>query len=369
MAWIRRAPSGHWQVRYRDPEGAEKVETFRLKGDARSRAAEVEASKLAGRYRDPRAGRASLASFWRAWRARAGASGHPSERTLISYDELWRLYIEPALGSKRLNAITRADVEQLVASVGAKSAWRAADVLKVTRMILGRAVAAELIATNPAARVTPPRIEISEPRVLTPEELSRLVDAMPERWRAFVLLAGYSSLRFSELVALRVDRLDLPRRRIRVEAKITEAGGRLIEGEPKTRQSRRSVAIPEFVAFELAEHLRKYPAGPSGLVFTMPGGGPVRRQAFYRRVWKPATALAKLEGFKVGQLRHTGASLAIAAGANPLLVAARLGHTNTRMVERHYASLFEGLDREIARNLEEMHRRRASESRRLRPSS
>ncbi len=202
--------------------------------------------------------------------------------------------------------------------------------------------------------------------MLTPEEVARLVDAMPDRWRAFVMLGAYSSLRFSELVGLRVDRLDLPRRRIRVEAKITEAG-RLIRGEPKTKQSRRSVTIPEFACFELAEHIRKYPPNPDGLVFTMPGGGPVRRPAFYRTVWSPATKTAGLEGFRPGLLRHTGASLAIASGANPLLVAARLGHTSTRMVERHYASLFEGLDGEIARSLQVMHERRAEESLRLRP--
>src|SRR5437867_580569 len=41
-----------------------------------------------------------------------------------------------------------------------------------------------------------------------------------ERWRAFVLLAAYSSLRWSELVALRVSRLDVLRCRIRVEVKV-----------------------------------------------------------------------------------------------------------------------------------------------------
>jgi integrase len=72
-------------------------------------------------------------------------------------------------------------------------------------------------------------------------------------------------------------------------------------------------------------------------VFTAPKGGPIRRPAFYRLVWKPATIAAGLEGFRVGQLRHTGATLALEAGASPLLVAFRLGHTSTRMVEQHYA--------------------------------
>lgn len=160
--------------------------------------------------------------------------------------------------------------------------------------------------------------------------------------------------------------VDLLRHRIRVEEKITEHG-RLIHGEPKTRQSRRAVTIPKFVAQAIAEHVRRYPGGPERLVFTGPKGGPVRRPAFGRLVWRPAVARVGLDGFQFKNLRHTGASLAIAAGANPLLVAHRLGHTSTRMVEKHYVSLFEGLDREIGEKLGTMRRRRRTESKRLRP--
>ena len=56
------------------------------------------------------------------------------------------------------------------------------------------------------------------------------------------MAAAYSSLRWSELVALRVDRLDLVRDVIRVEEKIVESG-RLIAGAPKTERSRRTVTL------------------------------------------------------------------------------------------------------------------------------
>lgn len=95
---------------------------------------------------------------------------------------------------------------------------------------------------------------------LSGEELDRLVEAMPDRYRAFVLTAAYSSLRWSELVALRVDRLDLVRDVIRVEEKIVESG-RLIAGAPKTERSRRAVTLPHTITLELAEHLRQYAPG------------------------------------------------------------------------------------------------------------
>ena len=351
MVWVRKAPSGRWQARWRDPGGRHRVKTFRLKADAERFLVSIEDSMHRGAYQDPNAGRETLGTFWAQVRANAERTGRLSERTLIAYDEVWRLYLSP-LADHPLNTISRADVEDVITSTN--SPWRANDVAKVLRMILGRAVKAGKIGTNPASGIELPKIEHREPRTLSPDELERLVEAMPHRWKAFVLVAAYSSLRFSELVGLRVGRLELPRNRLRVEEKITEAG-HLIAGTPKTERSRRTVTLPDFVTFELAEHLRRYPPGPNNLVFTMPKGGPVRRQTFYHRVWGPALEIAGLQGFRFGQLRHTGATMALEAGANPVLVAFRLGHTSTRMVEQHYAGRLDRADKEIAEALAARH--------------
>jgi integrase len=222
----------------------------------------------------------------------------------------------------------------------------------VLRRLLSAAVDAEAIARNPARRVATPRIEQERPWVLTMEEVDALVEAVPDRYQALVLLAAYGSLRWSELVALRVDRLSPSRNRVRVEEKIVESG-HLIRGEPKTKRSRRWVTVPDFVALAMAEHVRKYPPGPDGLVFTASQGGPIRRPAFYRLVWSEATGATGLKGFPFRNLRHTGATLALQEGTNPILVAFRLGHASTAMIERHYGELGEGFDREIADRLSE----------------
>ena len=41
-------------------------------------------------------------------------------------------------------------------------------------------------------------------------QVEAVADALGARWRAMVFLAAYSSLRWWELVELRLDRLDLP---------------------------------------------------------------------------------------------------------------------------------------------------------------
>jgi integrase len=357
---------GRVELRYRDASGVQHSRFFDSLTEALDFQATVRVKRRTGELIDPARARVSLERFYAGWRARAEELGKPSERTLINYDEKMHRYVLPSLGKVPLAAISRADVEEVVAS--APTPWVASDVLKVLRMILNRAVAEERIGRNPASRVAAPQLPRAEPWVLTPEEVERCADAVGERWRALVLTAAYSSLRWSELVALRVSRVDLLRRRIRVEEKITEHG-HLIPGEPKTWQSRRSVTIPKEVAEEIAAHLHRHPQGGDGYVFAGEEGGPLRRSHFGRLVWRPATKAAGIGGFKFANLRHTGASLAIAAGAHSMQVAARLGHTSTRMIERHYVSLFEGLDAEVGEQLGRMRRRAVKESRRLRPGA
>jgi integrase len=111
--------------------------------------------------------------------------------------------------------------------------------------------------------------------------------------------------RFCELVALRLDRLDL-----RVAGFVsTKSWSRLAtsSGEsPRPGAPGRWVTVPGFVAFAVAEHVRLYPRGPHGLVLTAPKGGPIGRPAFYRLVWHKATKAPGLEKFPLRNLRHTG---------------------------------------------------------------
>jgi integrase len=353
-------PAGKAQRRYdatfRGPDRREHSKSFTKLGDAEAWLEEERTRARRGAWIDPKRGSETFASFYERWKERAKENGKPSERTMIAYDELWRLYIAPKLGDQSLNTITRADVERVVRAAADRSAWRAHDALKVVRRLLSAAVDNEAIVRNPGARVEAPKIEQERPWVLSMEEVDGLVEAVSDRYRALVLLAAYGSLRWSELVALRLDRLDLPRRRVRIEEKIVEAGY-LIPGEPKTKRSRRWVTVPDFVALALAEHVRLYPPGPDGFVFTAPRGGPMRRPAFYRLVWHKATKAAGLAGFPFRNLRHTGATMALQEGTNPVLVAFRLGHTSTAMIERHYGELLEGFDAEIADRLGEARKR------------
>jgi integrase len=114
------------------------------------------------------------------------------------------------------------------------------------------------------------------------------------------------------------------------------------------------VTLPAVAAAALAEHLATYSQpGPDGLVFTSTEGGLLRRSNFQRRVWRPATSAAGLEGLRFHDLRHTSATLSIAAGASTRELMARMGHSSSAAALR-YQHVLAGRDTAIAAALDEL---------------
>jgi integrase len=81
-------------------------------------------------------------------------------------------------------------------------------------------------------------------------------------------------------------------------------------------------------------------------------GVPLRVAAWRRRFWNPAVAVAGLSPLRPHDLRHPAVALWIAAGANPLEVSRRTGHTSTAFTLDRYGHLFPDVDQSVAHRLE-----------------
>ncbi|WP_262391724.1 tyrosine-type recombinase/integrase [Nocardiopsis sp. CNR-923] len=118
-----------------------------------------------------------------------------------------------------------------------------------------------------------------------------------------------------------------------------EVEGALIEQLPKTGKFR-TVPILPF----LAEELRPFVDGrpDDALVFTTRRGAALRLRNWRNREFGKAVTAAKLDGMGLTphKLRHTAASLAIAAGADVKVVQAMLGHATATMTLDRYGHLF-----------------------------
>ena len=82
-------------------------------------------------------------------------------------------------------------------------------------------------------------------------------------------------------------------------------------------------------------------------------GGPIRRSNFTRRVWIPATRAAGVEGLRFHDLRHTAATLAVAAGASTRELMVRMGHSSSAAALR-YQHVMVGRDAAIAAALDDL---------------
>jgi integrase len=208
----------------------------------------------------------------------------------------------------------------------------------VLSMLLAYAVKDGRLATNPAAGVSLPRIRQAEKRFLTHQQVDQLAEACGEEYRLVVLFLAYTGLRWGEMAALKVHRVDFLRRRILVAGSVTPVRGGMTWGETKGHE-RREVPLTPFLIEELAAHVRG--KSPDDLVFTGPHGAVMRSGSFRRAgALIEATNAMGIPGFHAHELRHTAASLAIASGADIKVVQQMMGHKSAVMTLDQYGHLF-----------------------------
>ncbi|WP_199440481.1 tyrosine-type recombinase/integrase [Umezawaea beigongshangensis] len=170
--------------------------------------------------------------------------------------------------------------------------------------------------------------------VLTVAQVFDLASRMADRrYRAFVLLAAFATLRWGEITALR--RMDIApdASAVRVTGAFVELPGRaLVYGPLKSRAGLRSVAIPEAIRADLLAHLDEFTGSAADAwVFTGQRGNPLRRGDFNPRTgWKKAVADIGVSHLHFHDLRHTGNTLAVRTKASTKDLMARMGHDSPR---------------------------------------
>jgi integrase len=334
----RRLPSGRWQVRYYDQAGVRHTapRTFLSKVDANRYLAQVEADLLRGAWTDPRLARITFGGWVERWWPTT-ADLRPGTRTF--YDYLLRRLLLPAFGETPLGRIDAMTVRSWLADlheVGEVTPTTIAKAYRLLRRILNVAVEAGYLPRNPAAIKGAGLERAAEMRHVSIPQLHALAEAVPGRYRALVLVAGYGGLRWGELVGLRRRRVDLAGARIYVVEQVAEVAGKFIVSPPKTAAGQRVVVLPAVAVTALAEHLEEYAAAePEGLVFRSGRGTYLQRSNFSRLVWRPAVQQLGLDGLRFHDLRHTAATLAAAAGATTKELMERMGHTSSAVALRY----------------------------------
>ena len=365
MAHIRKLDAHRWQGRYRDPnDHKERSRNFTTKAAAQRWLDQTTAGLVRGDYADPKAGRVTVGEYAERWFA-STTTLKPSTRN--SYRSLLDEHVVPRWGNVELRRVTHSGIAAWIADLTtSRSASTTRKALGVLRQVLAVAVSDRRIAVNPATGVAQPPLPLADQRFLSAAELSRLADAMTsERDRTLVLVLGWTGLRFGEAAGLERTDVDVMRRRIRVERAVAEVRGVIHVGSPKSHAAR-TVAMPAFLADELARYMASVPRGiADAIVFPSTAGTHLAVTTWKRRIFDPAARAAGLAPLRVHDLRHTAASLSIASGASVKAVQHQLGHRSATLTLDTYSHL-SGDDLEaLSSALDDLNARTPADSERI----
>ncbi len=132
--------------------------------------------------------------------------------------------------------------------------------------------------------------------------------------------------------------------------------------EPKTRKSRRTIPLPNDLMAKLKEHKKqqlehRFKLGDSyqnlDLLFATELGTPIHYRTLTQRHYVKILQKAELQdvGFVLYSLRHTCATLLLACGENPKVVADRLGHASVKMTLDTYSHVLPDMQRSASDKL------------------
>ena len=316
-----------------------KDDTVDKRADAQIWLDEMTAAQVTGSYVTPKAGLISVADLYAKW---LGTQGHLKVTTVATREYTWSAHVEHRWSRVALADVQTSSVRSWVQDMVAAGAGAATveNALSVLRQVLALAVEDKRLARNPCAGVKAPRREHRPRGYLTHIQVEALAREITE-YGSVVRFLAYTGLRWGEMAALRVDSMDMLRRRVNVQRAVAEVKGQLVWSTPKSHE-RRSVPFPRFLSDELA--VLMVGKRRDDLVFAAQNGGVLRLSHFRPRVFAPAVdrlvVTAEFPRVTPHDLRHTAASLAISGGANPKAVQTMLGHQSAALTLDTYADLF-----------------------------
>jgi integrase len=291
-------------------------------------------------------------------RNRSGDRYKPS--ALRSYRQALERHAVPELGRRRLSAVSRRRlqdlVDRLVASGRAPSSVRNA-VLPL-RAVYRRALASGLVVVNPTLELSLPAVRATGERIARPDEAEALIRALRPGDSALWATAIYAGLRRGELQALRWADVEFDASLLRVEHSWDRVAGLI---EPKSRCGRRRVPLAGTLRTYLLEHRLRQGAGGEGFVLSATAERPFDPPtigARARRAW----SAAGLSPISLRECRHTYASLMIAAGINVKALSTYMGHSTITVTLDRYGHLLPGNEEEASTMLDDYLVRQLRES-------
>jgi integrase len=283
--------------------------------------------------------------------------------TYKRYRELVELHVLSEIGRLPLRKLTPAALQSLYARKldAGLSPTTVGHIHRVLHRALGDALRWGLVVRNPCAAVRPPRVPVNEMRALSVGDAQRLLASLEgEPLQALYVLAITAGLRQGELLGLKWSDIDLGRGRLQVQRTVRRIDGELVESEPKSRKSRRTViltarataALRAHRARQVEERVRAVAWFDLDLVFPNNIGTHMDDGNLRRRSFQPLIERAEVPRVRFHDLRHTAATLLMIQGVHPRVVQEMLGHSSVNVTLDTYSHVSEDLQRDAAAKMD-----------------
>jgi len=347
--------------------GKRRISYVSFKGtrrEAQAKLAELLAAIGKGEYVEP--SKTTVAEFVRARVDQWEAAGDISARTAQRYRQLVENQIVPRLGAKVVQKLRPLDIEEWHTTLRNGGRVRgkggvAARTIGHAHRILGKALRDAgrngLVSRNVVSEQSAPKVAADEMVIV--QDLAALVDKLTGfRLRVPAMVALFTGMRLSEVLALRWSRVDLDAKVVQVREALeqTKAFG-VRSKQPKSRAGRRDVTLPEILVEALREHRKaalelrmqlgigKLP--DDALLFADIDDNPLSPNAV-SAAWADFAKNIGMPQITFHALRHSHASQLIDAGVDIVTISKRLGHAKPDITLRIYAHLFQKDDGKAA---------------------
>ena len=294
------------------------------------------------------------------------AEVHCRARTAQGYEYIAKHYLCPVLGQVPLNQLRPQHIASYCANVvrQGRSVRSALHDYRLLHKALKDAVQLGILAINPCDGAQPPKPEDNEMAFLNPEEISRFLasaENAPFPYYYLFRTKLYAGLRRSEVLGLLWRNLDLDLCTLSVTQTLHRVNGKFIIQPPKTKSGRRVINLPPSLALLLRDYryhvetqrlLLSKQLTDNDLVFAHPDGSPLDPPTVTHTFIKTV----RRAGLKVRlhDLRHTYASIMLAAGVNVKAVSQALGHSNVSITLNIYSHLLPGTGKSAAENFDRL---------------
>lgn len=264
----------------------------------------------------------------------------------------------PLLGNKPLAELKPLDCAEFLSTLLKKdlTANSVAVIYRLFRTVLQKAFEWELITSNPAAKVKPPKAYAKD---RTPWSISQTKQFIsycqtnPIKWEPLFLLLLSTGLRISEALGLEWLDIDFNSKTLKVQRAVVELrSGEFVTQTPKTRSSVRTISLSQqsFDALDLWQSDRAKRVGP---IFRNdrklpPGSKPLGR-SLQRTCNRAGVPYIGLHG-----LRHQHLSLLAHAGVSVKAASVRAGHSNPNITLSIYMHVLEETDTSTVQALDKL---------------